>query len=79
MKASFIGLAFLLTLGTFVSRAEAKSSKVQEVNFSEVDIEGKRRNPDGAYLVQKKGVQFVPLYRMKSQFDLRIEQSTKRW
>ena len=61
---------------TTVSQAKKKEArKVQEVNFAEVDISGKVRNPDGAYLVQKKGMEFLPLFNMKNRFDKRIKDS----
>ncbi|MCK6597101.1 MAG: hypothetical protein L6Q37_01950 [Bdellovibrionaceae bacterium] len=52
---------FLLTFSICVCNAQSKKKvlrKVQEVNFSEMSIKGTIRNPDGAFLVQKKGIKF---------------------
>lgn len=58
--------------------AFAKSTtvrKVQEVNFAEMDLKGTVRNPDGAYLVQKRGIKFMPLYDMQKSMDTKIRDS----
>lgn len=49
--------------------------KVQEVNFGEMNLKGTIRNPDGAYLVQKRGVKFMPLYDVQKDMDGRIRES----
>ncbi len=76
MKTLIVGL--IVVLG-FVTSAEAKSKitrKVQEVNFGEMNLKGTIRNPDGAYLVQKKGIKFLPLYDIQKDMDGRIRESS---
>ncbi|PIS11032.1 MAG: hypothetical protein COT73_06220 [Bdellovibrio sp. CG10_big_fil_rev_8_21_14_0_10_47_8] len=51
--------------------------KVQEVNFSEIDLKGTVRNPDGAYLVQKRGIKFIPLYDVQKDMDSKIRESAQ--
>ena len=71
-------LIFATVLATVLS-AEAKSTKVrktQEVNFSEMNLKGTIRNPDGAYLVQKRGLKFQPLYKIQEDFDVRIRETS---
>jgi len=51
--------------------------KVQEVNFSELDLKGTVRNPDGAYLVQKRGIKFMPLYDVQKDMDAKIRESVQ--
>lgn len=51
--------------------------KTQEVNFDETDIDGQVRSPDGAYLLQKRGVQFLPLYKVNNQFEKNILESVE--
>ncbi len=46
--------------------------KTQEVNFEETDIEGVVRSPDGAYLLQKRGIDFAPLYKVDTEFEKAI-------
>ena len=67
-------LAFVFT-GTTVFAKEKKFKKTQEVSFDGADIDGVVRSPDGSYLVQKRGVDFVPLYEVKKQFDQNIKDS----
>jgi hypothetical protein len=38
-------------------------------------IEGQSRQPDGSYVVQKRGVDFVPLYKVRESFDENIKRS----
>lgn len=62
--------------------AEAKNKKTvfrktQEVNFDGSDVDGVVRSPDGAYLVQKRGIQFLPLYKVKKEFDRNIRDSVE--
>lgn len=69
-------MAATLLVGITVSYAQGKKAKkVQEVSFDGSDVDGEARRPDGAYLVQKKGVEFLPLYNIKSQFDQNIKES----
>lgn len=60
------------------SLAQSKKTvrKVQEVNFSEMNMKGTFRNPDGAYLVQKRGIKFLPLYEVNKNMDARIRDSS---
>lgn len=68
-------IAFCL-LGTTAAQAKSRTvRKVQEVNFGEMNLKGTIRNPDGAYLVQKKGIKFMPLYDVQKDMDSRIRES----
>lgn len=51
--------------------------KTQEVNFESTDIDGLVRSPDGAYLNQKKGIKFLPLYKVEKTFDKEIKSSVE--
>lgn len=56
--------------------AKAKKVRdVQEVNFSEMALKGTIRNPDGAYLVQKKGIKFAPLHDVQKDVDRKIRET----
>lgn len=79
-------LISLLTIFTFslaVHAAEKEKKKnvsyrkTQEHNFDETDIDGQVRSPDGAYLLQKRGVQFMPLYKVNNQFEKNILESVE--
>lgn len=71
---------FLVLLGLGVElKAQGKKRsirKVQEVNFGEMSLKGTIRNPDGAYLVQKRGIKFLPLYEVKKDMDERIRDAS---
>jgi hypothetical protein len=51
--------------------------KVQEINFDGLDLKGTLRTPDGAYLVQKRGIKFMPLYDIKKDMDSKIRESVQ--
>lgn len=72
-------LVFLLT--NFVTSSalgkEKTTRKVQEVSFEEMDLKGTVRNPDGAYLVQKRGIKFMPLMDVKKNMDAKIRESVQ--
>ncbi len=72
-------LMFLIISLITYSNAYAKTVKVrqtQEVNFSEMNLKGTIRNPDGAYLVQKKGLKFLPLYDIQKNLDQKIREAS---
>ncbi|MCB0340719.1 MAG: hypothetical protein H6626_08890 [Pseudobdellovibrionaceae bacterium] len=51
--------------------------KTQKVDFDAAEIDGEARTPDGAYLHQKRGVDFLPLYKIRKQFDKDIKNSVE--
>jgi hypothetical protein len=59
--------------------AEAKKKvayrKTQQVSFDGTDVDGTARSPDGAYLLQKQGVKFMPLYKVNRQFVHSVKDS----
>jgi len=59
----------------FCLSVEAKKKKVQEVNFEGADVRGTIRNPDGTFIVQKRGIEFVPLYRVRENFSNSVKDS----
>lgn len=77
----FTMISFSLSLACAAHGKESKKKvtyrKTQEVNFDGSDIDGQVRSPDGAYLLQKRGVQFIPLYKVNNQFDKNILESVE--
>ncbi len=68
----FVFIIFL----SMVSYAKSKTMrKVQEINFAEMNLKGTLRNPEGAYLVQKRGIKFLPLHEVKKDMDAKIRES----
>lgn len=75
LKTLIMGL--IVVLGSVGAQAKSKTvRKVQEVNFGEMNLKGTIRNPDGAYLVQKRGIKFLPLYDVQKDLDGRIRESS---
>lgn len=80
LKPLVVGLVSLFFVFLLASTAQAKTKnyrKVQEVNFSELNLKGTIRNPDGAYLVQKRGIKFMPLYDVQKDMDAKIRDSVQ--
>ncbi len=49
--------------------------KTQSIDFEGDTVDGVARRPEGAYLVQKRSVDFVPLYKVRERFDENIRSS----
>ncbi len=78
IRATGLMLGLVLSLVSSVSLAKTKNvRKVQEVNFAEMDLKGTVRNPDGAYLVQKRGIKFMPLHDVQKDMDTKIRESAQ--
>lgn len=83
----FIALTLLLNFSTAQAadkkapsagtKKKVEYRKTQEVSFDGSDIDGQVRSPDGAYLLQKRGVQFMPLYKVDNQFEKNILDSVE--
>jgi hypothetical protein len=73
----FISLTLGLLISSTVFAKTVKYRKTQEVNFDGSDVDGAVRNPDGAYLVQKRGIDFMPLYKVRQNFDDNIKESAQ--
>lgn len=69
-------LIFIITFQS-ICFAKKTNKKVQEVNFTEMSLKGTVRNPEGAYLVQKRGIKFMPLHQVHQDMDTRIRESIK--
>jgi hypothetical protein len=84
MKKLFYLLSFMVFLFTHVAvskentgKDSSRKKKVQEVRFDDESIDGVVRKPDGLYLVQKKSVDFIPLYQIRKSFDENIKGSVE--
>lgn len=74
MRTRFaLAMTCLLMAGPL--QAQSKGKKVQEVNFEEMMMKGAIRNPEGSFLVQKKGLKFYPLHEVQRDLDHRIRES----
>lgn len=72
---------FILALNLCFSLTEASlgrnKNKVQEVNFEEMTLHGQIKNPQGAYLVQKNRIKFLPLIEIQKDLDKKIRKSSE--
>ena len=76
MKSIITSMTIFILLGSMTAFAKQRTvRKVQEVNFGDMNLKGTIRNPDGAYLVQKRGIKFMPLYDVQKDMDGRIRES----
>lgn len=73
---SLFAISGLVVISASLAEAKTSVRKVQEVNFSEMSLKGTIRNPEGAFLVQKRGVKFLPLYDVKKDLDSKIRESS---
>lgn len=78
-RISYTTIIISLIFSVFAGKSYAKNIKTrqtQEINFSEMNLKGTIRNPDGAYLVQKKGLKFLPLYNIQKDLDHKIREAS---
>ncbi|MCC2678010.1 MAG: hypothetical protein K0R29_586 [Pseudobdellovibrio sp.] len=68
-------LVLSVLIPTLLQAKTVNVRKTQEVNFSEMSLKGTVRNPDGAYLVQKRGLKFQPLYKVQEDFDQKLRET----
>ena len=72
-----IVVTIVLAMSSTVWAKKVEYRKSQDVNFDAVDVDGTVRNPDGAYLAQKRGIDFMPLYKVRKNFDDSIKESVE--
>lgn len=78
MKSLLISLLILNAVSvTAWAGKKTVYKKTQEVSFESTDVDGLVRSPDGAYLNQKKGVKFLPLYKIGNAFDRDVKKSVE--
>ncbi len=71
----FISLIVLIATAFAPHAFAKKATRVQKISFDGSDVDGKVRQPDGSYIVQKRGIEFIPLYKLKETFDEQIQDS----
>lgn len=75
-----ISILFLVTLflcPDVYAKKKVTYRKTQNVSFDGDEVDGVKRNPYGAYLAQKRGVDFGPLYNIRQKFETNIKSSTE--
>ena len=64
----------LLSSQLFVQPAFAKKKR-QTIDLEGADIDGEVRTPTGDYVLQKSGVDFLPLYEKKKEMNKEIKKT----
>ena len=76
VKITAAAVAVFMFLAVVPSAAKkVKYRDVQNVSFEGDQVDGVVRNPNGSYLTQKRGVEFLPLYKMPKAFEQNIKES----
>jgi hypothetical protein len=70
-----IKICLLMLISSIPAFAKKTVRQVQEVNFGDMNLKGTIRNPDGAYLVQKRGIKFMPLHDVQKDLDQKIRET----
>lgn len=77
--SKFIFIFLIMSMSSELAHAKKTkvivNRKTQSVDFTESTVDGQARHPDAAYLVQKRSVDFVPLYKVREHFDENIRSS----
>jgi hypothetical protein len=75
MKLVSVVLCLLMLSAPIWAKKKIVSAKEQRVDFTGDTVDGTARTPDGSYVVQKRAVDFVPLYKVRDRFDENIKAS----
>ena len=75
MKIAIFIFILAVSFGASAKEKIVTTRDTQKVDFEGDTVEGVARHPDGAYLVQKRSVDFVPLYKVRERFDENIRSS----
>lgn len=77
MNKMYLALFVLMFSGPAMAgdALKPKYKKTQEVKFEGSEVDGVARTPDGAYVVHKRGVQFIPLYDLNSHIKDSVDSS----
>ena len=68
-------LVLIMSVISIPAFAKKTVRQIQEVNFGDMNLKGTIRNPDGAYLVQKRGIKFMPLHDVQKDLDQKLRET----
>lgn len=74
MRLKFVLLVLVMLFST-TGYAKKKGDRPQRIDFDGLDVDGEVRTPDGQYLLQKSGVDFLPIYEVKDEMQNEIKKS----
>ena len=67
-----MSIFLILSLGQI---AYAQKEKAKRIDFDGLEVDGEVRTPDGQYILQKSGVDFLPIYEVKTEMKNEIKKS----
>ncbi len=75
--SSIVPIFFLILSFIFIIPliSYAKKNKRQTIDLEGVNIDGEVRSPTGDYVLQKSGVDFLPLYEKKKEMNKEIKKT----
>ncbi len=65
----------ILLISSLSVVASAQKGKPKRIDFDALDVDGEVRTPDGQYIMQKSGVDFLPIYEVKTEMQNEIKKS----
>jgi len=71
----FIVLSLALTFSFVSLNSSFAKKKRQTIDLEGADIDGEIRTPTGDYVLQKSGVDFLPLYEKKKEMNKEIKKT----
>lgn len=74
VKVLVLSLVFVFSFASLDS-SYAKKQKRQTIDLEGADIDGEVRTPTGDYVLQKSGVDFLPLYEKKKEMNKEIKKT----
>lgn len=70
-----LALAILFSFSFYSSSDSYAKKKRQTIDLEGADIDGEVRTPTGDYVLQKSGVDFLPLYEKKREMNKEIKKT----
>tara|TARA_Y100001963_G_C6780175_1_gene449437 strand:+ start:2032 stop:2274 length:243 start_codon:yes stop_codon:yes gene_type:complete len=72
-------LGFLITWSNAAHAEEPKTvyKKKTEIEFDSLELEGELVKPQGALVLERKRASFNPLIKLRKDFNIEMNQSTK--
>ena len=78
---AYFVMAFVLPVtghaGDGATKKKVEYRKTQKVDFEGSDVDGQIRSPDGTLMIEKRGVQFMPLYKVEHQAEKNVLESVE--
>jgi hypothetical protein len=74
---SLVAMVLVLSGTSTVFAKKVEYRKTQNVNFDQMDVDGKAVTPNGSFVAHKPSLELVPLYKVRKNFDDNIKESVE--